>query len=361
MQRDSPPTSIEGIDVEIGASIGGPQPDLRITYKVPRIVVKDYSGPAGLQRPSASASVIDIYRSALEQFAAVTAASVSVPSIAGTINFGAATPGGASSSISGLALQGIKGGKIATMQVDRCQLSRSTRNTAGKADKMTGEFRQSRLATISTPTAIAAILDPQKANDDRYYRFYRQTTTGPYTITSAQGLRMRIDGMTIDGVGVRPSRLQLPALLAMMPAARGAPPTPAQTRELIDKMAALYEGMRIGNAEMRGFSVETPQGPFKLAAIRFNLEDGKIGEFAFEGLRYDARRKGPFKLGRFALKSLDIANFMRMSAQFANPAQPPSPELIARAVAAASRASRSRASSRPSRTPASPSTSTAST
>ena len=42
-----------------------------------------------------------------------------------------------------------------------------------------------------------------------------------------------------------------------------------------------------------------------------------------------ARRKGPLKLGRFALKSLDIANFMRMSAQFANPAQPPSPELIA--------------------------------
>ena len=30
---------------------------------------------------------------------------------------------------------------------------------------------------------------------------------------------MRIDGMTIDDVGVRPSRLQLPALLAMIQAA----------------------------------------------------------------------------------------------------------------------------------------------
>ena len=90
-------------------------------------------------------------------------------------------------------------------------------------------------------------------------------------------------------------------------------------------MATLYEGMRIGTAEMRGLSAETPQGPFKLAAIRFNLEDGKIGEFAFEGLDTHTP-KGPLKLGRFALKSLDIANFMRMAAQFANPAQPPSPD-----------------------------------
>ena len=97
---------------------------------------------------------------------------------------------------------------------------------------------------------------------------------------------------------------------------------------MIDKMAALYEGMRIGTAEMRGLSAETPQGPVKLSAIRFNLEGGKIGEFAVEGLDTNTP-KGPIKIGRFALKSLDIANFMRISAQFANPAQPPSPELIA--------------------------------
>ena len=39
--------------------------------------------------------------------------------------------------------------------------------------------------------------------------------------------------------------------------------------------------------------------------------------------------QGPVKLGRFALKSLDVANLMRLSAQFANPAQPPSPDQVA--------------------------------
>ena len=108
-------------------------------------------------------------------------------------------------------------------------------------------------------------------------------------------------------------------------AGRGATPTPAQTRDMIEKAAGLYEGMRIGNAEMRGLSMETPQGPLKLSAIRFNLENGKVGEFAFEGL--DARSpNGPVKVGRFALKSLDIANLLRMSAQFSDAAQRPSPD-----------------------------------
>jgi hypothetical protein len=291
---------------------------------MPRVVMKDYSGPAALQRPSAPASVIEMYRSALEQFAAVSATSISVPSITGTVNFGTVLSG--DFAYSGTALQDIKGGKIATMQVERANFT-VNRQQAGKADKMTGE-----IANLSSrdfdANAAAAILDPQKANDDRYYSFYGKTSAGPYTVTSALGLRMRIDQMSIDGVAARPSRLQLPALLAMIQAAGATSPTPAQTREMIDKLAALYEGMRIGTAEMSGLSAETPQGPFKLSAIRFNLEDGKIGEFAVEGLDTNTP-KGPIKLGRFALKSLDIANFIRVSAQFANPAQPPSPGLIA--------------------------------
>jgi len=239
------------------------------------------------------------------------------------MNFGAATPGGGDFAYSGLSMQGIKDGKIAAMKADGFVFTVNTQQ-AGKPDKLTGN-----LANIASydfdAAAAAAVLDPQKANDDRYYRIYRQVSTGPYSITSESGVRMRIDGFTIDDVGVRPSRIQLPALLAMIPPAGAAAPTPAQARDMIEKLAGLYEGIRIGNAEMRGLSTETPQGPFKLAAMRFNLENGKIGEFAFEGL--DATSpKGPVKVGRFALKSLDLANLLRVSALYANPAQKPSPD-----------------------------------
>ena len=280
--------SIEASDIEISVNIAGPAGG-SLSYKMPRVVMKDYSGPASLQRPSASASVIEVYRSAFEQFAAVSAASISVPSITGTVNFGAALSG--DFAYSGMALQDIKGGKIAAMQVERANFTVNTQQ-AGKADKMTGE-----IANLSLPRFRCQLRLPPSSTRKRPMTTAITASTarrsaGPYTVTSALGLRMRIDQMTIDGVGVRPSRLQLPALLAMIQAAGAASPTPAQTRELIDKMAALYEGMRIGTAEMRGLSAETPQGPFKLQAIRFNLEDGKIGEFALEGLD-TSTPKGP--------------------------------------------------------------------
>ena len=316
--------SIEASDIEIGANIAGPAGG-NLSYKMPRVVMKDYSGPASLQRPPAPASVIEMYRSALEQFAAVSAASVSVPSITGT-------------------------DQLRRRHVGRVRLfghgpaghqGRQDRRHAGRTSQLYGQHatgrqgrqndrrdRQSQLRAISMPTRLPRSSIRRRPMTTAITRFYGKTSAGPYTVTSALGLRMRIDQMTIDGVGARPSRLQLPALLAMIQAAGATSPTPAQTREMIDKMAALLRGHADRNGrDARPFGRNTAR-PGQAPAIRFNLEDGKIGEFAVEGLDTNTP-KGPVKLGRFALKSLDIANFMRISAQFANPAQPPSPELIA--------------------------------
>lgn len=314
--------SVEATDIEIGAGLAA-QPGMTASYKVPRITAKDYSGPVGLQRPPASSSVIEIYRFVLAQAASITASSISAPRVTGTMNLGATAAGSTELAYSGLALQGIKGGKVATAKIDQMAFTAAI-VAPGAADKIIGNVVNIAIYDIDL-NAIAAIFDPQKANDDQYYRSYRQLTAGAYTITSAQGLQMRIDGFAVDDVALRPSRMQLSALLAMLPAAGAASPTPAQARELLAKVATLYEGIRIGNAEIRGASIETPQGPVKLASMRFNLENGKIGELAFEGL--DARSpKGPVKLGRFALKSLDIANFMRVAAQLASGPQPPPPD-----------------------------------
>ena len=320
--------TIEIADVEIGAAMA-PQPALNLAYKVPRITVKDYSGPAGLQQPPASSSFAEIYRFALGRFAAITATSVTAPGLSATINSGVAAPGGGEVAYTGFAMQGIKDGKIASTRIDGVTFTVNVQPVGGKPDNLTGNLADIAGYDIDT-NAVAAIFDPQKSNDDQYYRAYRQITTGPYVVTSGQGgpgpsLNMRIDGMTIDDVGVRPSRIQLQDLLAMVPPPGAAPPTPAQARAMLEKVAKMYEGIRIGNAEMRGLSVQTPEGPLKLSAMRLNLDSGKVSEFAVEGL--DGRTpQGPLKLRRFALKSLDVANLMRVSALFSNPAQPPAPD-----------------------------------
>jgi hypothetical protein len=312
--------SIELAGIEVATAV---QAGLQATYKVPLITMKDYSGPTGAPRPPAGSSLIDLYRFAAGQFAGVTASSIKAPNVSGIMKFGAATPGGGEFAYSGLAMEGIKDGKIVSTKTDGFVFTANTQE-AGKATKLTGNIGNFAAYDFDV-TAAATMLDPQKAGDDQYYRVYRQISGGPYTVTSDQGVSMRIDRFTLDDVAVRPSRVQLPALLAMMPSAGAAPPTPAQAREMIEEAANIYEGMRVKNAEMRALSIETPQGLAQLAATRFNLENGKIGEFSFEG--FDARSpKGPIKVGRFALKSLDIANLLRMSAQFSNAAQKPSPD-----------------------------------
>ena len=158
--------SIEITDVEIGAAMG-PQPALSLTYKVPRITVKDYSGPASLQRPPASSSFVDVYRSVLEQFAGVAATSITAPSLTATINSGVATPGGGEVAYTGLAMQGIKDGKVASTKIDGVVFTVNAQPAGGKPDKLTGNLANIAGYDIDT-TAVAAIFDPQKANDDQY-------------------------------------------------------------------------------------------------------------------------------------------------------------------------------------------------
>jgi hypothetical protein len=319
--------TIEAENVEVVGTMAA-QAGWRATYRAPKISVVGYAGPAGPLRQVDPASPTDIYRFVLEHFAAVTAASITAPTLATAVNLGGGPMSGSGDyTYSGITLRDIKDGKIAATTIDRMVFSASI-GVAGKPEKISGDVTG--FATSDFDAASAAvILDPTHANDDKYYRIYRQATVGAYTITSEKGLRVRIDGMTIDDIGIRPSRLQLPSLIALiqqMPAP-GTTPTPEQTRDMLERMASLYEGLRIGNAEMRGLSFDMPDAPFRLAAIRLNLENGKVGEFAVEGL--DARSpKGPVKVGRFALKSFDIANLLRMSSQFSNPGQAPSPDQL---------------------------------
>ncbi|WP_213286173.1 hypothetical protein [Bradyrhizobium sp. sGM-13] len=315
--------AIEAIDLEINASMPAGA-DWQVTYRVPRIAAKDFSGPASLPRPPASSSTIDQYRLLIEQFGALTASSITAPSVAGTMNSGNPALGKGEFAYSNLTLRNMKAGKIAAVTLDRMTFTATTQ-LKGKSEKVTGELANLAAQDVDM-VAAAAILDPQRANDDQYYRVYRQISAGAYTITSGQGPAVRIEGLTADDIGARPSRLQLAALLATIPPGT-AQPTPAQAREMMERAAKIYEGMRIGNAEIRGLSMDMPEGGFKLASMRFSLENGKTGEFAVEGFDGRTPQGPPVKLSRFALKSVDIAGLLRMTAQFSNPAQPPSPDL----------------------------------
>jgi hypothetical protein len=321
---------IEATDVEVSGTIGSRE-GLRASYQAPRIEIADYAGPAGPMRPLDSKSPAEIYRFALKHFASVTAKSVGAPALTMKLSPATSGSGGLAGEYkySGLALTDIKDGKIASATVERAAFT-ATVAAAGKSETVSGDIANLAAYDFDT-SAVLKIFDPAAGKDDAYYRAYRQVVVGSYTATLPQGVRMRLDGMTIDDVGLRPSRLQFPALMAVIDAAPppGTTPTTEQMRDLLDKAAELYEGIRIGRAELRGLTMDTLEGGFRVGKTTLaNLENGKLGEFAIEGIEGKAPQ-GPVQVGRFALKSLDLANLMRVSAQFATGRDPSPDQLVA--------------------------------
>ena len=111
-----------------------------------------------------------------------------------------------------------------------------------------------------------------------------RSTAGAYTVTSVQGPAMRIDGMTIDDVGVRPSRLQLPALLAALPPRRGGANAGASARADRKGCPAVRGLSASAMPEMRGLSMDTPEG--RVQTRRDPLQHGERQDrasSAFEG------------------------------------------------------------------------------
>lgn len=321
---------IEASDVEASGSMRL-STRMMLAYKIPRLEIANFAGPAGPLRRLDPAVPSDVHRFVFEHFAAVTAASITAPTVNGSITLTDDPKLGPSeSTYSGFALRDVRDGRIATMTIDRLTLT-STIEDRGKRQTMTGEVADI-VAYDFDANATLAIFDPARAKDDKVYRSYRQMKTGSYTMTMPDNVRMRIDGMTADEIGINPSRLQFADIVAAfetMSQQSANRLTAAQLRDFIEKAATIYGGIYLGAVDIRGLSLDMPDSPFRLGAIRLaKLENGKLGEFALEGLETRAPQ-GPVKIGRFAIKALDVGNLIRMSAELSATRGTPGPDQLA--------------------------------
>ncbi len=309
-------------DIDASGAIA-PSGGLDVTVKAPRFEMTDYSGPTQMPAQAKLTTPLDMYRAGLTQFAAISARAMTAPTVTVTAK-GTVLPDGADYVYSDLAIRDIKDGKVATSHMGRVTIAMTVAQP-GKKTRMTGEIVDITARDFDA-TATATVLDPAHASDDKFYRIQGPISTGAYTLTSDNGPSFRIDGIKMGDMKIQPSKFKMQELLAVLPAAN-APPDLAKARAMIDTVASTYEGIQIDSSEMQGLSVQTPDGPVKLAAMRFNLDRGKVGEFVIEGV--DGKAKdGPIKLGRFALKGFDFAGLMRQTAQMTVPGSAPSTDSI---------------------------------
>ena len=286
----------------------------KMAYKVPTVTLRDYSGPIRAQLPPSN-SLLDMYRYALEQLASVNASSMVAPTVAVTIKLDPGGLGDGEITYSGLDVRNIHGGKIDSAKLDRAVFTFDA-GRPSTPNKFTGEISNINVLGFDA-TAATAFLDPQRANDDSLHQVYRHVSMGPYTITPARGGGMRIDRMAIDDVRLQPSKV-LPFVMLVQnnPSALDAP---VPSSDVLDKLLKFYEGIQVGKFELAGLSINTPQGPGKLDAIRYDQN-----EFAIEGFDTPTP-EGRAKLERFALKSFRLTDLIRSAMQLS--AKPvPSPD-----------------------------------
>ena len=302
-----------------------------VSQKAPRITIEGYVGPSGPPRYVEVKSGVDMVRLWLEQFAAVTAKSISVPSLSMTMTPTAAGRAGAPApteyTYTNIELRDVRNGRVAEITSDGAVLQGGL---AGHPfGKMTGEVGKMAIADFDV-APVLAFLDPTKAKDAGYQRAYRKVSVGPYVIRFENGAGVRIDGLTAEDVGFNPSKLSLSDLLFIGEvSAPGVPPSPAQAQMILDKVASLYEGMHLGKAEMQGMSFNMLPDSFRIASITLDrLENGRLGAFVMEGLDGMTPQREPIKIGRFALKGFDIAGLFRAMMQLSTPGRPPSPDQL---------------------------------
>ncbi|WP_298880405.1 hypothetical protein [uncultured Bradyrhizobium sp.] len=304
---------ISGAELALDGAAG--PASMKLTYKIPQITLANYSGPANMQGAPASDSLLDAYRFGLEQFARMTASSLNVPTISAAMS---GITGGGSGEItySGLTFRNITSGKIDTIRVDRADVAINVQQP--RPDKITSGFSDATIEDFDANVVIAA-LSPNKPNDDSYHRVYRQISTA-YAMTSTSGIGAKIGRILVEDIAYQPSKFRPGELLAVLSKDPSAAQNPAQMRELMEKVANLYEGARVGKVTLADLSMETPQGTGKFNAIRYSE-----GEFAVEGL--DAPTpQGQFKMERFALKSFSVPNLMRWAASLTTSGRAPSPD-----------------------------------
>ena len=310
--------TIEVSELEVTTEAPGPAPS-KVRYTVPLTTVRNYSGPLGGRPIPMSNSSIDIYRFAIEQLVVATASSITAPSIVSTLDAGLGKSSNSEVRSVGLSIQDIKNGRAGSLKIDALTYVVDALHDPGtKADKLSGTLSNIIASDINLDVATAT-LDSQRANDENYRRVYQQVSAGPYVVTSTQGAHAQIERIRAEEIDLQPSRFRPAEILEFLAKERSDPPTPAQAREMLEKVAEFCEGIRIGKAEINNTSFDMPQGQVatKLSSIRYDQ-----GELAFEGFDGPVPH-GHFRMERFALKSFSAVNLMRWAVQASDPAQKP--------------------------------------
>jgi hypothetical protein len=319
---------IDDLEIDGTIAVGA---GLHVTYRIPRLEFANYSGPTVLLYPIDAATPIEAIRAALQQFIAVTASSLTIPTVTVSLTAKESPLSAVEYGYSGIVLGNIGEGRVGSTTVDRVVAAVNAAGLNGPTG-FTAELAGMQTVDFDVGPILAVL---SGSSDDHYRRVYQKITAGSYAVTFDDHrvpVRMLIDGFAAEDVALKPSKFPLAEMIPLfssLPRA-GEPLDPQRALAVLEVIAGIYDGIRIGSLELRRMKVvpPAPQEQFSIGAIRIaGFENGRLAELSLEGLDTQTPH-GPVKIGRFALRGLGFSELMRSAARLAAPAQQPSPDQL---------------------------------
>jgi hypothetical protein len=315
---------IDDLEIDGTIAVGA---GLHVTYRIPRLEFADYTGPTVPLYPIDVASPIEAMRAAVQQFSALTASSLAIPTL--TVSIAAKeSPLSAEYGYSGIVMRNIGEGRLGSATIDRVVATVNPADPNGPGG-FTAEVDGMQMLDADLGPILAVL---NGSADDHYQRVYRKITAGSYAVTFDDHrvpVRMLIDGVTAEDVALKPSKFPLAEMIPLFSSLPrgGEPLDPRRASAVLDAVAGIYDGIRIGSFELRRITVAlpAPQEQVSIGAVRMaGFDNGRLAELSLEGLDTQTPLHEPVRIGRFALQGLGLSELMRSVARLATPGQQPS-------------------------------------
>jgi hypothetical protein len=320
---------IDDLEIDGTIAVGA---GLHVTYRIPRLEFADFTGPTVPLYPIDAASPIDTIRAAVQQFIDVTASSLAIPTVTVSLAAKESPLSAIEYGYSGIMLRNIGEGRIASTTVDRVVAAVNAADPNGPIG-FTAEVDDVQTLDVDLGPILAVL---NGSTDDHYRRVYRKITAGSYAVTFDDHrlpVRMLIGAVEAEDVALKPSKFPLAEMIPLfssLPRAREQL-DPQRALAVLEAVAGIYDGIRIGSFELRRITVAlpAPQEEFSIGAIRMaGFENGRLAELSLEGLDSQTPLHEPVKIGRFALQGLGLSELMRSVGRLATPGQQPSPNQL---------------------------------
>ncbi|MBB6307772.1 hypothetical protein [Xanthobacter tagetidis] len=322
---------LEGVEITLSgpAAFGG-----TLVYAIPKVMIDRYRGPVvPLAAPAGEAGPFGAARFALRQFAATSAAKVTIPSL--TLRQQPAKAGAVPVELAyeGIAAEQIAAGKVRSLLVDKLRFSgpdevpvegspQDAAPTGGA--RQTGELSGIVAARLDTAPFLAVLTGtaPGKEPDD-YQAIYGKVVTGPYRVKHHDGSTAGADSLLLEHVGIKPSAIALDRLLELDALTRKGPDlSVAELSALVEETRRIIDGLAFRTFSMTGLSATSKGETVRIAAVRLDgFAAGVLDAFELEGLDGTDADKRPVKAAQFVVRRLDL----KALADLAREADAPTP------------------------------------